>query len=198
MNNREKILVSMVIVCIIVISALIVGYHNLNNNYIYSVEISNEFWGILESEGENVPKIFVGEKYLFGEQFNSSNWSNYSKMLDYLKKYSNHLFEVVEFMKFQVYSLGEDPELFEKCLYALYDFKNSIQSDGEFCLPYIAWKGKYADCPIAIHTPGEPSKYDNEDVWAITLLYDGMFGIQKTYYVDTETIAQLPVSMVCN
>ena len=86
MNNREKILASMIIVCIIFISVLIVGYHNLNNNYKYTVEISNEFWGILESEGENIPKIFVGEKYLFGEQFNSSNWSNYSKMLDYLKK----------------------------------------------------------------------------------------------------------------
>ena len=201
MNTLEKILAAMVIVCLIVTSASLVRCYNLTNDYSYALETTSEFMSTLELEGSIIPKIYVGEKYLFGEAFNYSNLSHYIKLRDYFENYSSHLKEVIAIMQFQVYLLGEDPELFEQCLYSIHDFQRSINlSDGNF-MPYIAWKGKYADCPIAFHDPEEPSKYDNVDVWAIMVLnswFDVLDIHYTIYYVDTETQKELPVYGGCD
>jgi len=192
MNTREKILTTIVIVCSIVTSASLIRCYNLTNDYNNTLKTTSEFMTILETEGSIVPKIYIGEKYLFGESFNFSNWSHYTKQTTYLERYSGNLKEVIAIMKFQVHLLGEDPELFEQCLYSIYDFQQSVNSSDRHCIPYVAWKGRYADCPIAIHTPGEPSKYDDTDVWAIMILNNGSFSIETTYYVDTGTLKELP------
>ena len=192
MNKREKILTSTAIVCIIVASASLVRCYNLTNDYNHALETTSEFMSILELEGSIVPKIYIGEKYLFGEAFNFSNWSHYPKQTTYLERYSGHLNEVIAIMKFQVYLLGEDPELFEQCLYAIYDFQKSVNLSNEHCVPYVAWNGRYADCPIAPHYPEEPSEYDDVDIWAIMILFNDTLGTERTYYVDTETLKELP------
>lgn len=192
MNTHEKIFTAIVIVCIIVTSASLVRCYNLTNDYNHALETTNEFMSILELEGSIVPKIYIGEKYLFGEAFNFSNWSHYPKQTTYLERYSGHLKEVIAIMKFQVYLLGEDPELFEQCLYAIYDFQKSVNLSNGHCVPYVAWRGKYIDCPIASHYSEEPSKYDEVDVWAIMILFKTDLGGETTYYVDTETLKQLP------
>jgi hypothetical protein len=192
MNKREKIFTSMVLVCIIVASTSLVRCYSLTNDYNHALETTNNFMSVLELERSTIPKIYVGEKYLFGEAFNFSNWSHYPKQTTYLERYSSHLKEVIAIMKSQVHLLGEDPELFEQCLYSIYDFQKSANLSDGHCIPYVAWKGKYIDCPIAFHDPGEPSKYDNVDVWAIMILFNDRYGIETTYYVDTGTLKGLP------
>ena len=143
MNTREKILTTIVIVCSIVTSASLIRCYNLTNDYNNTLKTTSEFMTILETEGSIVPKIYIGEKYLFGESFNFSNWSHYTKQTTYLERYSGNLKEVIAIMKFQVHLLGEDPELFEQCLYSIYDFQQSVNSSDRHCIPYLPFQATY-------------------------------------------------------
>lgn len=194
MNKREKILIAVLVVCSIVTGGSLVICCSLND----SLKKTSEFMSVLELQGVVIPKIYIGEKYLFGEAFNFSNWSYSPKQMTYLERYSSHLGEVITIMKSQVYLLGEDPELFEQCLYAIHDFQRSINSS-RIGIPYVAWRGRYSDCPMSVYYySGEPSKYDDTEVWAIMILFNDIFGIMTTYYVDTETQKQLPFVLGTN
>ena len=172
-------------------SALIVSNHNLNKDCSLATKSSYGFMSILESQQEIVPKIFVGEEYLFGEEFNYSKFLEFSLENKFIERYISYIDEVINLMKFQVYFLNEDPELFEQCLFEIHEFKESYQS-GKYLVPFVAWKGICKNCPLGFYDPNEPTEYDNMDVWAITILDFRGFGIETTYFVNAETIEQLP------
>ena len=191
MNSLERILASIVIICFVMIGALSLNYYNLNKDYTYSIGTMSELLPLLESEVDNVPKIFVGDNYLFGNSFNFSNLSNCLKQANY-ERYKSHLPELINFMISQVYLLNEDPELFEKCLNSIYDLKQLTKSENVSSLPFVAWKGKYIDRPMAMNYP-EFSEYNEIDVWSIVIIHghfieDMWLSGYDIYYVNTETM----------
>jgi hypothetical protein len=176
---------------------LIIENINLKKDFDLASSTSHEFMEILESQEEIVPKIFVGEEYLFGEEFNYSSFLKLSLENEFIERYLPYVGEVISFLKFQVYFLNEDPQLFESCLLAIHDFKES-QDSGKYLVPYIAWKGKYIDYPMASNFFEEPTKYDNMEVWAITILDFRRLSIETTYFVNSETVEQLPFVITTN
>jgi hypothetical protein len=140
-----------------------------------------------------LPEVYVGNHSIFSYEFNTSKWYNGSFSETYLEKYSNFSKELIEIMKIQVAVLGEDPDLFERCIYSIGD-----NDSNEICLPCFAWKGKFADCNNhwILDDFEDKSKYGNKEVWELTFIICGKdissFYVINTYYVDVDTLTPFP------
>ena len=151
---------------------------NLKNSYVftYGPEIV-------------LPEVFIEERSIWGSELNFSKWSYGPFIETYLKKYSNYSKEVLEIMKMQVLLLGEDLELFEKCLTGNKSGWSPHLGDKSLDYPedfvnILCWAWK-----------GELKNYFgyNGTVWAFTSIIRANELIEmETYYVNTTTFEILP------
>jgi len=207
MNKRERILTSAVIVCFALMSVILIEWFQTNANYEKIVETAS----VLEIQGFILPKVYVGEHRVYGGPFNFSIWEQQQE--SFVKRYAGHFQEIVEIMKMQVALLGEDPVLFERCLYSIYDIQEYLNSTNKsmYFGPYVAWKGRYGDCPITFHYSEESKELNETEVWAITILggtevtipdsnqtSSFIWIIPNTYFVDIEMCKTLPFVSTIN
>lgn len=137
-----------------------------------------------------LPEVYVENQSIWTSTFNTSKWYTFPYPYIFIEKYSNHSKEVIEIMKMQVALLGEDPELFEKCIRSVqgtFQLSNSSEVP-EDLVSVLCWARKET------FTGWDEYREDNgKEVWALTYTTkaNDIVGM-ITYYVDINILQVLP------
>jgi len=135
-----------------------------------------------------LPEIIVGNQTIWGQNVNLTDWYKLPYPEIFIEKYQNHSKELIEIMKMQVALLGEDPDLFEKCIYSIKEINEFLQNETTTCLPLWAHKKTFQG-------GGEGfEEYNGKEVWELTFSFGeaGELIVMYTYYVDVDTFEPFP------
>lgn len=191
MKTSKKILVSGLVICSILAGALISGCTTtMSEKKAESIkeEISKIPYVFPYDPEVLLPEVIVGNQSIWGSNVNLTVFYKLPYYRIFIKKYYNQSKELIEIMKMQVALLGEDPELFEKCIYSIKEVAESLQNDSETCLALLArrtiFQGGYCD-----------KKYNGREVWELTFSFTGPnepITRMATFYVDVHTLEPFP------
>jgi len=198
MKISKKILISGLVICIIIASALISGCTTTiseEKDDSDKEEISKIPYVFPYDPEVLLPEVVVGNQSIWGSNVNLTEWYKLPYHRIFVEKYQNHSKEIIEIMKMQVALLAENVELFEKCLTG--NKSDWLPTLGD---PSLEYPEDFA-CILCQAWKGELNNYFgyNGTVWAFTSITraNGLITME-TYYVNTTTFETLPFRVCTN